>query len=128
MVGHGPVPRPQREAVGSPGGARWHGCERSAAADGETQSNATRHLPSSLSAVARRWCRRVGRGPDGPAPARCELTVVGDLMLTRGVPDPAAALAPMSPMLRSADLTVGNLESTLSTRGDTDPGRRLVRG
>ena len=43
-------------------------------------------------------------------------------MLTRGVRDPARALAPMSPLLRRADLTVGNLESTLSTRGAPTQG------
>ena len=51
-----------------------------------------------------------------------DLVVVGDVMLTRGVRDPAAALAPMTPVLRRADLTVGNLESTLSTRGEPTQG------
>ncbi len=51
-----------------------------------------------------------------------QLVVVGDVMLTRGVPDPGAALAPMAPFLRRADLTVGNLESTLSTRGSPTQG------
>ena len=56
------------------------------------------------------------------------LVVTGDVMLVRGVPDPAAALAPMRRLLRGADLTVGNLESTLSTDGEPpQPGRRLVR-
>ena len=50
------------------------------------------------------------------------LVVVGDVMLTRGVPDAAAALAPMSRLLRRADLTVGNLESTLSRRGNPTQG------
>ena len=49
------------------------------------------------------------------------LTVVGDIMLGRGVaaanPDPTRTLAAMRPLLRRADLTVGNLESTLSTAG-----------
>jgi poly-gamma-glutamate synthesis protein (capsule biosynthesis protein) len=59
---------------------------------------------------------------DGVDPVRerrdaVELTVVGDLMLTRGVTDPVVALAPMAALLRRADLAVGNLESTLSTRG-----------
>ena len=48
--------------------------------------------------------------------------VVGDVMLSRGVRDPAAALSPMSGFLRRADLTVGNLESTLSTRGEPTQG------
>jgi len=34
------------------------------------------------------------------------------------VPDPAAALAPLRERLRSADITVGNLESTLSLNGE----------
>jgi poly-gamma-glutamate capsule biosynthesis protein CapA/YwtB (metallophosphatase superfamily) len=57
-----------------------------------------------------------------------ELVVVGDMMLTRGVRDPAAALAPMSPFLRRADLTVGNLESTLSMRGEPTQGRDSFGG
>lgn len=53
-----------------------------------------------------------------PPPPRTTLTVVGDLMLVRGVPDPAAALAPLRDRLAGADITVGNLESTLSTDGE----------
>jgi len=64
---------------------------------------------------------------DGVDPVRdraraLDLTVVGDVMLVRGVTDPAAALAPMSALLRRADLTVGNLESTLSRRGAPTQG------
>jgi hypothetical protein len=64
---------------------------------------------------------------DGVDPVRdrddaTTLLVTGDVMLTRGVPDPAAALAPMRALLRSADLTVGNLESTLSTDGPPQQG------
>jgi poly-gamma-glutamate synthesis protein (capsule biosynthesis protein) len=55
------------------------------------------------------------RAPD-PGPV-VTLTVVGDVMLARGVRDPAAALRPMAPWLRTADLTIGNLESTLSRAG-----------
>jgi poly-gamma-glutamate synthesis protein (capsule biosynthesis protein) len=50
------------------------------------------------------------------------LVVTGDVMLVRGVPDPVAALAPMRRLLRGADLTVGNLESTLSTDGAPTQG------
>jgi Bacterial capsule synthesis protein PGA_cap len=50
------------------------------------------------------------------------LTIVGDLMLVRGVPDPAAALAPLRGRLARADITVGNLESTLSTDGEPTQG------
>jgi poly-gamma-glutamate capsule biosynthesis protein CapA/YwtB (metallophosphatase superfamily) len=50
------------------------------------------------------------------------MTLVGDIMLGRGVAaaNPANAgrtLEPYAPTLRSADLAVGNLESTLSTDG-----------
>jgi hypothetical protein len=64
---------------------------------------------------------------DGVDPVRdredaTTLVVTGDLMLVRGVPDAAAALAPMRRLLRAADLTVGNLESTLSTDGEPQQG------
>jgi hypothetical protein len=59
-------------------------------------------------------------GPEPPEPTT--LTVVGDVMLTRGVTDPANARRPLGPRLRSADLTVGNLESTLSTAGAAQQG------
>lgn len=60
----------------------------------------------------------------GPVPPRRATTlgVVGDIMLTRGVRDPAGALAPLAPTLRGFDLTVGNLESTLSDRGVPQQG------
>ena len=54
-------------------------------------------------------------GPRPPQPTT--LTVVGDIMLARGVTDPRNALRPLSRRLGSADVTVGNLESTLSTEG-----------
>ncbi len=61
----------------------------------------------------------------GPSPAAVTtLTVVGDIMLgrrvasaARGAGRPAATLRPMSRRLAAADLTVGNLESTLSKAG-----------
>ena len=64
---------------------------------------------------------------DGTDPVRdhsgaTTLLVTGDLMLVRGVPDPTAALAPMRRLLRGADLTVGNLESTLSLDGEPTQG------
>ena len=71
-------------------------------------------------------------GPE-PGPVTT-LTVVGDIMLGRRVGeraaaagDPAYALRPMTRRLRSADITVGNLESTLVRGRRPDPGRR-VRG
>ncbi len=60
--------------------------------------------------------------PDPEPPPRITLTVVGDLMLVRGVPDATAALAPLRERLRSADITVGNLESTLSLNGQPTQG------
>jgi len=60
--------------------------------------------------------------PKPAPPPRVTLTVVGDLMLVRGVPDAAAALAPLRERLRSADITVGNLESTLSLNGQPTQG------
>jgi poly-gamma-glutamate synthesis protein (capsule biosynthesis protein) len=61
----------------------------------------------------------------GPTPPRVTtVTVTGDIMLGRrvgdrlaAVDDPAAALRPMARRLARADLTVGNLESTLSKAG-----------
>ena len=66
-------------------------------------------------------------GPGPAPPPVTTLRVVGDVMLGRGVADvsgddPTAALRPMSPWLRSADLTVGNLESTLSAAGPPQQG------
>src|SRR5688572_22491381 len=62
--------------------------------------------------------------PDDAAPAVTTATVVGDVMLARRVGarmaaagDFAAALRPTAARLASADLTVGNLESTLSRLG-----------
>jgi poly-gamma-glutamate capsule biosynthesis protein CapA/YwtB (metallophosphatase superfamily) len=61
-------------------------------------------------------------GPE-PGPVTT-LTVVGDIMLGRHVGEraaaaghPAYALRPMTRRLRLADITVGNLESTLSAEG-----------
>lgn len=60
---------------------------------------------------------------EGPEPPDATtLTVVGDVMLTRGVTDPQGALAPLAGRLRRADVTVGNLESTLSTAGEPQQG------
>ena len=62
---------------------------------------------------------------DGPAPPTVTtVTVTGDVMLGRRVGDhlarlrdPAAALRPLARRLAGADLTIGNLESTLSRAG-----------
>jgi len=57
------------------------------------------------------------------------MTVVGDVMLGRGVGDvlaqagdPAAVLRPLAERLASSDITVGNLESTLSDNGTPTQG------
>jgi poly-gamma-glutamate synthesis protein (capsule biosynthesis protein) len=65
------------------------------------------------------------RGSTPPEPVT--LTIVGDLMLARGVaashPDGAGSvLSPMAPLLAAADVTVGNLESTLSRLGPPTQG------
>jgi poly-gamma-glutamate synthesis protein (capsule biosynthesis protein) len=64
-----------------------------------------------------------------PPGAVVTLTVVGDVMLGRGVgdmlevvADPAAALRPLAQRLAAADITVGNLESTLSMNGEPTQG------
>lgn len=59
----------------------------------------------------------------GSAPrAVTRLTVVGDVMLARRVPDPEAALAPMAGRLARSEITVGTLESTLSDDGRPQQG------
>jgi poly-gamma-glutamate synthesis protein (capsule biosynthesis protein) len=58
------------------------------------------------------------QGPE-PGPVTT-VTVVGDIMLGRGVTG-RAALAPMSERLAAADITVGNLESTLAQLGPANP-------
>lgn len=66
--------------------------------------------------------------PAGRAqPPVTTMRVVGDVMLGRGVAaaspgDPGAALDPLSGLLARADLTVGNLESTLSDDGRARQG------
>ena len=70
-------------------------------------------------------CRRRTPCTNGRAPPTVTtVTVTGDVMLGRGVGarlaqvrDPAAALRPMARRLAGADLTIGNLESTLSRAG-----------
>ena len=55
-----------------------------------------------------------------PAGEVTTLTVVGDIMLGRSVTG-RPALAPMAERLAGADITVGNLESTLATLGPPNP-------
>jgi poly-gamma-glutamate capsule biosynthesis protein CapA/YwtB (metallophosphatase superfamily) len=67
------------------------------------------------------------RPPTGTGPVTT-LRVVGDIMLGRGVAaanpgrDPVAPLRPLRRHLAGADLTVGNLESTLSDDGQPRQG------
>jgi poly-gamma-glutamate synthesis protein (capsule biosynthesis protein) len=65
-------------------------------------------------------------GVDCPPRRGVTLTVVGDVMLGRGVAAaadrPGAQLAATAPRLRRADVTVGNLESTLSRAGAPTQG------
>ncbi len=75
-----------------------------------------------------------------PAPAVTTLTLVGDVMLGRRVgraiaDDPRTVFRPLAGRLSRADVTVGNLESTLSTAGQPTQGGdsfgaspRVVRG
>ena len=67
--------------------------------------------------------------PDDPPPTVTTATVVGDVMLARRVGarmaaqgDFAAALRPTAERLAAADLTVGNLEGTLSRLGPPQQG------
>jgi poly-gamma-glutamate capsule biosynthesis protein CapA/YwtB (metallophosphatase superfamily) len=64
--------------------------------------------------------------PAPEPPTEISLTVVGDIMLSRGVAaahtDPTTTLRGLQPLLRRADVTVGNLESTLSTDGAPTQG------
>ena len=76
------------------------------------------------SAVSARPSTGGSTNPDRAVRApRTTVTIVGDIMLGRGVAaanpttDPAAPLRPMRALLHGADLTVGNLESTLSDHG-----------
>jgi len=70
--------------------------------------------------------RAPASAPPGPVTT---VTVVGDIMLGRGVAeaaqgsgDPAPALRPTARRLASADVTVGNLENTLSRAGAPTQG------
>jgi poly-gamma-glutamate capsule biosynthesis protein CapA/YwtB (metallophosphatase superfamily) len=64
---------------------------------------------------------RLTTAAEDAAPAVTTVRFVGDIMLGRGVASansrPGRTLRPYSPLLRSADLAVANLESTLSTDG-----------
>ena len=63
---------------------------------------------------------RSGTPEPTPKPVTTRLLVVGDIMLGRGVAVPQAPVSPLrlfADRIRSADLAVGNLESTLSDDG-----------
>ena len=62
-----------------------------------------------------------------PLPEITTITAVGDIMLGRRVgdrqrADPGAPLKPLAKRLASAEITVGNFESTLSTAGSPTQG------
>ena len=64
---------------------------------------------------------------DRPVPKVTTMTVVGDIMLARRVgqaiaDDPRRPFRPLAKRLAGADITVGNLESTLSTDGSPTQG------
>ena len=135
VVGHATRPqlhltRAQARRLISGQVARWHGLPSGSRPVDPTGHRRSRTPPRTLAVVPLRssgtdGCRGPGdRSRPNPGPGRtpCDWLVVGDVMLTRGVPDAAAALAPMARFLRQADLTVGNLESTLSTRGTPTQG------
>ncbi len=84
-------------------------------------------LPSSASSSGPTEPPPTSQPPDPPTAVR--ITIAGDIMLGRRVGDAAAAAgdpsAPLRPMARElarADITVGNLESTLSDDGPPRQG------
>jgi hypothetical protein len=56
-----------------------------------------------------------------------ELIAVGDVMLGRGVADESQPFAAVAPWLRSADLTLGNLECVIAQGGSPRPGPYRLR-
>ena len=56
-----------------------------------------------------------------------EVVVVGDIMLGRGVAGVAQPLSGVAPWLRSADLTMGNLECVIAEAGAARPGPYRLR-
>ena len=69
------------------------------------------------------------RGGEPLAPGERAVTVIaaGDVMLGRAVATEAAPLAGIAPLLRTADLTVGNLECVVSDQGVARPGPYRLR-
>ncbi len=134
VVGHATRPqldltRAQARRLISGQVARWHGLRVVRGLSTPRAIDAVERNPRTLAVVPLRSVGPtvVAARVNGVDPIRdradaVRLLVVGDVMLTRGVPDAAAALAPMARFLRQADLTVGNLESTLSTRGTPTQG------
>ena len=56
-----------------------------------------------------------------------ELIAVGDVMLGRGIADESQPFVAVAPWLRSADLTLGNLECVISQGGSPQPGPYRLR-
>src|SRR5680860_1323455 len=112
VVGH--ATRPQLDLTGaqarrltSGGVKRWHGLRmvrgvtaRDAVAAVEKGGRTLAVVPLSTVGPTVVAARVDGVDPVRDRPDAQDLLVVGDVMLTRGVPDAAAALAPMSRILR----------------------------
>ncbi|PZF79831.1 poly-gamma-glutamate biosynthesis protein [Jiangella anatolica] len=65
-----------------------------------------------------------------PPPRPITLAFAGDVHfegeLRPRLDDPATALAPIAPQLSAADLTIVNLESSVGTSGDPEPGKEFT--
>jgi poly-gamma-glutamate capsule biosynthesis protein CapA/YwtB (metallophosphatase superfamily) len=84
----------------------------------------SRPTGGSATATGTRDAAPASTAPATEPPPVTTVLVTGDVMLGRrvgdrlaAVGDPAAALRPMADLLAAADLTIGNLESTLSRAG-----------
>jgi poly-gamma-glutamate synthesis protein (capsule biosynthesis protein) len=137
LVGHATLPQldvrsATLERLGSGAVDRWRGKRVVVGLRGPASRQAVRAVEQDAGTVAVVPLEAVGSTVvaatvDGADPVRdrddaVTLLVAGDVMLVRGVADPAASLAATAPLLRRADLTVGNLESTLSTDGSPTQG------
>jgi poly-gamma-glutamate synthesis protein (capsule biosynthesis protein) len=130
VIGHATVPQldlttAQSERLTSGEADRWRGFRVLSGGAPARLVRAVERDPGTLAVVPLSAvgptvvaARVAGYDPVRDAAGAIDLTVAGDLMLVRDVPDPTAALAPLSERLRRADLTVGNLESTLSRNGE----------
>ncbi|MBC9732699.1 CapA family protein [Nocardioides marmotae] len=134
VIGHATEPQPRLSSrttarLVSGEVTRWRGRRVVATGPVERRLRAVERGPGTLAVVpvddvgpTVTVARVGGRDPVRDDPRAIDLTVVGDVMLVRGVPDPWGALAPTAHRLRAADVTVGNLESTLSLAGAPTQG------